>query len=75
MEVGMSLNMLQQQGRPDASVVHEHMAMGDLVEPLGFEFDCSRWSTTSPAMPCRRRRWNCWPTTPAAQSASSSAPR
>jgi alkanesulfonate monooxygenase SsuD/methylene tetrahydromethanopterin reductase-like flavin-dependent oxidoreductase (luciferase family) len=29
--------MLCQPGRPDASVVHEHMAMGDLVEPLGFD--------------------------------------
>lgn len=37
MKVGMALNMLCQQGRPDASVVHEHMAMGDLVEPLGFD--------------------------------------
>ncbi len=36
MKVGMALNMLTQPGRPDASVVHEHMAMGDLVEPLGF---------------------------------------
>lgn len=37
MKVGMAMNMLCQQGRPDASVVHEHMAMGDLVEPLGFD--------------------------------------
>ncbi len=37
MKVGMALNMLCQPGRPDASVVHEHMAMGDLVEPLGFD--------------------------------------
>ena len=36
MKVGMALNMLCQPGRPDASVVHEHMVMGDLVEPLGF---------------------------------------
>ena len=37
MKVGMALNMLCQAGRPDAAVVHEHMAMGDLVEPLGFD--------------------------------------
>jgi alkanesulfonate monooxygenase SsuD/methylene tetrahydromethanopterin reductase-like flavin-dependent oxidoreductase (luciferase family) len=37
MKVGMALNMLHQPGRPDDSVVHEHMAMGDLVEPLGFD--------------------------------------
>ena len=37
MKVGMALNMLCQPGRSDASVVHEHMAMGDLVEPLGFD--------------------------------------
>lgn len=37
MKVGMALNMLCQAGRSDASVVYEHMAMGDLVEPLGFD--------------------------------------
>jgi len=37
MKVGMALNMLCQAGRSDAAVVHEHMAMGDLVEPLGFD--------------------------------------
>ena len=37
MKVGMALNMLCQPGRSDAAVVHEHMAMGDLVEPLGFD--------------------------------------
>jgi alkanesulfonate monooxygenase SsuD/methylene tetrahydromethanopterin reductase-like flavin-dependent oxidoreductase (luciferase family) len=37
MKVGMALNMLSQAGRPDAAVVSEHMAMGDLVEPLGFD--------------------------------------
>lgn len=37
MKVGMALNMLSQPGRPDVAVVHEHMAMGDLVEPLGFD--------------------------------------
>jgi alkanesulfonate monooxygenase SsuD/methylene tetrahydromethanopterin reductase-like flavin-dependent oxidoreductase (luciferase family) len=37
MKVGMALNMLCQQGRSDASVVGEHLAMGDLAEPLGFD--------------------------------------
>lgn len=37
MKVGMALNMLCQEGHADASVVGEHMAMGDLVEPLGFD--------------------------------------
>jgi alkanesulfonate monooxygenase SsuD/methylene tetrahydromethanopterin reductase-like flavin-dependent oxidoreductase (luciferase family) len=37
MKVGMALNMLSQQGRPDSAVIGEHLAMGDLVEPLGFD--------------------------------------
>lgn len=37
MKVGIALNMLHQPGRPDASVVGEHLAMGDLAEPLGFD--------------------------------------
>ncbi len=37
MKVGMALNMLSQPGRSDVSVVSEHIAMGDLVEPLGFD--------------------------------------
>jgi hypothetical protein len=37
MKVGTALNMLYEQGRPDVAVVHEHFAMGDLVEPLGFD--------------------------------------
>ena len=37
MKVGIALNMLQQTGRSDASVVGEHLAMGDLAEPLGFD--------------------------------------
>jgi len=37
MKVGMALNMLSQEGRSDAAVVSEHMALGDLVEPLGFD--------------------------------------
>jgi alkanesulfonate monooxygenase SsuD/methylene tetrahydromethanopterin reductase-like flavin-dependent oxidoreductase (luciferase family) len=37
MKVGIALNMLCQEGRSDASVVSEHLAMGDLAEPLGFD--------------------------------------
>jgi alkanesulfonate monooxygenase SsuD/methylene tetrahydromethanopterin reductase-like flavin-dependent oxidoreductase (luciferase family) len=37
MKVGIALNMLQKEGRTDASVVGEHMALGDLAEPLGFD--------------------------------------
>lgn len=37
MKVGMALNMLCKEGHDDASVVREHFAMGDLVEPLGFD--------------------------------------
>src|ERR1051325_5930656 len=37
MKVGIALNMLHQPGRSDASVVGEHLAMGDLAEPLGFD--------------------------------------
>src|SRR5207249_11532086 len=37
MKVGMSLNMLTKEGRTDASVVGEHLALGDLAEPLGFD--------------------------------------
>jgi len=37
MKVGIALNMLCQPGRSDASVVGEHLAIGDLAEPLGFD--------------------------------------
>src|SRR5260221_984279 len=37
MKVGTALNMLCQSGRSDASVVGEHVAIGDLAEPLGFD--------------------------------------
>jgi alkanesulfonate monooxygenase SsuD/methylene tetrahydromethanopterin reductase-like flavin-dependent oxidoreductase (luciferase family) len=37
MKVGISLNMLTKEGRSDASVVAEHLALGDLAEPLGFD--------------------------------------
>jgi alkanesulfonate monooxygenase SsuD/methylene tetrahydromethanopterin reductase-like flavin-dependent oxidoreductase (luciferase family) len=41
MKVGIALNMLQKQGRSDAEVFAEHLALGDLAEPLGFD---SLWS-------------------------------
>ena len=37
MKVGIAMNMLHEPGRPDAAVVHEHFALGDLTEPLGFD--------------------------------------
>ena len=37
MKVGTALSVLAEAGRVDASVWHEHMAMGDLAEPLGFD--------------------------------------
>ena len=37
MKVGIAMNMLHEPGRPDAAVVHEHFALGDLAEPLGFD--------------------------------------
>ena len=37
MKVGIALNMLHEPGRPDVAVVHEHLALGDLAEPLGFD--------------------------------------
>src|SRR5437016_14149959 len=37
MKVGIALNMLCQAGCSDAWVVGEHLAMGDLAEPLGFD--------------------------------------
>jgi len=37
MKVGTALNMLCQPGRSDASIVGEHLAIGDLAEPLGFD--------------------------------------
>lgn len=36
MKVGIALNMLHEAGKPDAAVMHEHFALGDLAEPLGF---------------------------------------
>ena len=37
MKVGTALNMLSQAGRSDVAVVAEHLALGDLAEPLGFD--------------------------------------
>jgi len=37
MKIGIALNMLTKEGRADASVLAEHMALGDLAEPLGFD--------------------------------------
>jgi len=36
-KVGIALNMLTKEGRSDAAVFGEHMALGDLAEPLGFD--------------------------------------
>lgn len=37
MKVGIALNILTQPGHSDAAVFAEHMALGDLAEPLGFD--------------------------------------
>src|SRR5436190_3595834 len=37
MKVGIALNMLAEAGRSDVAVVSDHLAMGDLAEPLGFD--------------------------------------
>jgi alkanesulfonate monooxygenase SsuD/methylene tetrahydromethanopterin reductase-like flavin-dependent oxidoreductase (luciferase family) len=37
MKVGIALNMLSEAGRPDVAVVSDHLALGDLAEPLGFD--------------------------------------
>ena len=37
MKVGIALNMLTKPGLSDAAVFAEHMATGDLAEPLGFD--------------------------------------
>ncbi|MGH7097217.1 MAG: LLM class flavin-dependent oxidoreductase [Stellaceae bacterium] len=37
MKVGIALNMLCEEGRPDVAVVGDHLALGDLAEPLGFD--------------------------------------
>ena len=37
MKVGFARNMLTKEGRSDASVIGEHLSLGDLAEPLGFD--------------------------------------
>ncbi len=37
MKVGVALNMLTKEGLSDAAVLAEHLALGDLAEPLGFD--------------------------------------
>ncbi len=37
MKVGTALNMLTKAGHSDAAVYAEHLALGDLAEPLGFD--------------------------------------
>ncbi len=37
MKVGVSMNMLTKPGRSDASVLADHLRLGDLAEPLGFD--------------------------------------
>ena len=37
MKVGTAISILAQPGRPDVALYNEHMALGDLAEPLGFD--------------------------------------
>lgn len=37
MQIGIALNIPGEEERSDASVIREHMALGDLAEPLGFD--------------------------------------
>jgi len=37
MKVGTALSILAQPGRPDVALYNEHMQLGDLAEPLGFD--------------------------------------
>src|SRR5437870_13051968 len=37
MKVGIALNMLSEPGRTDVAVVSDHLGMGDLADPLGFD--------------------------------------
>ena len=37
MQVGTALSVLAQPGVPDVALYNEHMALGDLAEPLGFD--------------------------------------
>ena len=74
MKVGIALNMLSEPGRPDVAVVVEHLAMGDLAEPLGFDslFALEHHFTGYAMSPAPL---SFWPITPAAPSGSCSARR
>ena len=37
MKIGADLSVLAEEGRSDAAVMMEHLALGDLAEPLGFD--------------------------------------
>jgi alkanesulfonate monooxygenase SsuD/methylene tetrahydromethanopterin reductase-like flavin-dependent oxidoreductase (luciferase family) len=37
MKIGTDISVLAEPGRPDASVLAEHLALADLAEPLGFD--------------------------------------
>src|SRR5215471_21823712 len=74
MKVGIALNMLSEPPRPDVAVVSDHLAMGDLAEPLGFDslFALEHHFTGYAMSPAPL---DCWPISPAARSASSSERR
>ena len=74
MKVGIALNMLSEPPRPDVAVVSDHLAMGDLAEPLGFDslFALEHHFTGYAMSP---HRSSSWLISPGAPSASSSGPR
>ena len=37
MRIGTDISVLAEPGRPDSSVLAEHLALADLAEPLGFD--------------------------------------
>jgi alkanesulfonate monooxygenase SsuD/methylene tetrahydromethanopterin reductase-like flavin-dependent oxidoreductase (luciferase family) len=37
MKIGADISVLAEPGRPDSSVLAEHLALADLAEPLGFD--------------------------------------
>jgi alkanesulfonate monooxygenase SsuD/methylene tetrahydromethanopterin reductase-like flavin-dependent oxidoreductase (luciferase family) len=37
MRIGTDISVLSEPGRPDSSVLAEHLALADLAEPLGFD--------------------------------------
>ena len=77
MKVGIALNMLQKPGLSDAAVFAEHMALGDLAEPLGFDslFALEHHFTgyaMSPS-PTQLLSYYCWTSSRAAAASSASA--